>query len=237
MIDVVCYYADFGKPYQPLLERMAASAKRHIECRTVILTPTPQPWMKVAFDAVEVPQSTSYPRVTRDNLCQQRAEAMMSWAALAKRQAYFVDPDLEFRATPQIPEADVCLLWRPKKLAMPYNTGFIAAKPGCADFWMAYGNTVVNLPTRIHGWWCDQLGFSILLGNQRQAGESLVCHGAHVYLLNSADHCDVPKAVTESAWGIHYKGKLKGPGWGDIYAQEVFKDDFAAQELAHLRVA
>ena len=29
MIDVVCYYAEFGRPYRPLLERMAASAKRH----------------------------------------------------------------------------------------------------------------------------------------------------------------------------------------------------------------
>ena len=239
MIDVVCYYADLGRPYQPLMQRMCQSAKRHMDCRTVILTPTPLDWMRDVFDTVAPHHSASYKHVTRDNLCQQRAEAMMSWGAYCNRPTFFVDPDLEFRSVVTLPECDMALLWRDDKLAMPVNTGFIATSPfdGQKDFWLVYGNTVVNLPTRIHGWWCDQLGFSLMLGNQHKAGDRMKVLGAEIALLNAADHCDVPDKVTEQAWAVHYKGSRKGEGWGDIFAKSVFSDDAAAQNLSHLRVA
>ena len=238
MIDVVCYYADLGRPYRSLMEQMCASAKQHIDCRTVILTPTPMDWMGGVFDTVAPHKSASYAEVTKDNLCQQRAEAMMSWGAFCNRPAFFVDPDIQFRAAPRLPEADICLLWRDDKLAMPVNTGFIAASPfdGQKDFWLVYGNTVVNLPTRIHGWWCDQLGFSCMLGNQHQAGQKVRVLGADIALLDARDHCDVPDKVTDRAWAVHFKGSRKGEGWGDIFAKSVFSDDASARQLNHLRV-
>ena len=239
MIDVVCYYADLGRPYRALMEQMCASAKQHIDCRTVIMTPTPTDWMAGVFDTVAPHHSQSYPQVTPENLCQQRAEAMMSWGAFCNRPTFFVDPDLVFRSAVVLPECDIALLWRHDKLAMPVNTGFIAASPfdGQRDFWSVYGNTVVNLPTRLHGWWCDQLGFSCMLGNQHNAGEHVKVLGADVALLDARDHCDVPEHATEKAWAIHYKGNRKGKGWGDIYASTVFKQDAVAGQLDHLRVA
>jgi hypothetical protein len=240
MIDVVCYYADLGRPYRSLMERMCASAKQHIRCRTVILTPTPMEWMRQVFDTVAPHQSASYKEVTKDNLCQQRAEAMMSWGAYCNRPTFFVDPDLEFRAMPALPEADLCLLWRNDKLAMPVNTGFIATSPfdGQKDFWLVYGNTVVNLPTRIHGWWCDQLGFSCLLGNQHKPGDRLKVLGAEIALLDAREHCDVPENASEKAWAVHYKGNRKGAEWGAIYAGSVFNEDATgAAALNHLRIA
>jgi hypothetical protein len=231
VIDVVCYYADLGRPYQPLMERMCASAHAVMDCRTVIMTPTPRDWMGGVFDTVVPHQSLSYKVVNRDNLCQQRAEAMMSWGALCNRETIFVDPDLEFRAAPRWGDWDIGLLWRKEKMAMPVNTGAILCRPGFPKFWERYGNTAVNLPARIHGWWCDQIGFSVMLGSLHEPGAVIDCLGARVALLNAADNCHVPKAATSEAWAIHLKGKLKGDGFADVLA-----DDFAASHLSHLRV-
>lgn len=235
MIDVVCYYADLGRPYRPLMERMCASAKKHIDCATVILTPTPAPWMTGVFDRVAGYTSQSYPTVTRENLCQQRAEGMTAWGGRCERLTFFVDPDIEFRNTPAIPDCDVALLWRADRFSMPVNTGFISTKPGQERFWMQYGNTVLNLPPRIHGWWCDQIGFSILLGNSHAAGDTLDLHGAKIHLLDTFDNCASPKKATEKAWAIHYQGHSKGPEWKPIFKSEVFKDDRLGLELSHLR--
>ena len=235
MIDVVCYYVDFGRPYQPLMERMCASAKRVMDCRTVIMTPTPRPWMDDVFDHVAPHTSVTEQKVTLDNLCQQRSEAMMSWAALTRRDTLFVDPDLEFIAPPPFDDSfDVGLLWQRDRMTMPVNTGAILCRPGQREFWLMYGNSVVNLPGRIHGWWCDQLGFSLMLGTQHAPGDRLVSCGARVWLMDGPDHCDTPKRITPNAWAKHYKGRLKGEGWAKIFQDDVFSKDLFP-EFVNLR--
>lgn len=235
MIDVVCYYADFGRPYRPLMERMAGSARQHVPGgRTVILTSTPKPWMADVFDAVAEYKSQSYQSVTPQNLCQQRAEATMSWAVYAERDTLFVDPDVEFRAAPRWPDADVGLLWRRDRPTMPVNTGVIMARAGRPDFWQAYGRAVVNLPARIHGWWCDQIGFSLLTGTLHDPGEILAIKDATVALLDAPANCSTPKDAAPDAWAVHYKGKLKGAGFGAVF-DDILADDEQGKQLNHLR--
>src|SRR5579864_48441 len=93
MRDIVCYYAHLNRPYLPLLQRMTASAKAVMpDCRTVLLTPTPSPQLGVLFDEMV---ALEYPATT-DNLCLERARAMVSWALATPYPMVFVDPDIVF---------------------------------------------------------------------------------------------------------------------------------------------
>jgi len=214
MLDVVCYYADFGRPYLPLIERMCASVREVMpDARLVLLTPTPKDELSAPFD-------TTAPldiETTHANLCRERARAVCSWAMSAERPAVFVDPDVEFVKAPDLGRYDVGLLWRTNKPDQPVNTGLIVAQPGQRDFWWRYGSVAVNLPKVVHYWWCDQLAFALLTGVCHQAGETLLIEGARVRLLDAASTCAPPDEATPEAWAHHYKGKLKGPGWENVF--------------------
>lgn len=213
-LDIVCYYADIGRPYDPIIKQMCASAKQAMpNARRVMLTPTPKDYMQDCFDAV-------YPipgLVTEDNLCVERARANVSWALCSERPMLFSDPDIVFRALPRL-HGDVMLLWRKGKSDQPINTGLVFSKPGQMGFWEHYGRVVINLPKRVHGWFADQLGFSLMTGVCHEAGDELQLDGSHVVLADASDHCDMPERATERAWALHFKGSRKGQQFRPYYS-------------------
>lgn len=217
---IVCYYADVGRPYLPLLEQMTVSVKQVIpNAETVLLTPTPDCGAGKFFDHVQAITD----RPTTDlNLCQERAIAMTSFM-LHKHNCntVFVDPDLVFLQEPQFGKFDVGLMWREKKPDQPINTGMILAKPGAEDFWKHYGEVIINLPPAVHHWWCDQLGFALLTGVCHKAGETILVDDARVKLLDLPTYCPISDEGTVNlAWAIHLKGRRKGPGWEEIYRND-----------------
>lgn len=218
-MNIVCYYADLGRPYLPLLERMTASAKRLMpKARTVLLTPTPKPELAALFDhTCGIDLETTF-----DNLCVERARAMVSWMMSPQtEETVFVDPDLEFQQPVKFDASfDVGLLWRDGKPDQPINTGMILAHPGSPEFWKHYGAISVNLPLAIHGWFADQLSFSLLTGVCHGAGDRLRVDDARVWLMDAPKYCDQPKKVKPNAWAVHYKGPLKGPGWEDVFRSD-----------------
>lgn len=216
-MDVVCYYADLGRPYGPLIERMVQSAKQAMPgCRTVLLTPFAPYAITSLFDVwVEL----GHPADTT-NLCLERARAMVSWAVVMERRAIFCDPDIEFLKPPPFDGSfDVGLLWRRTKADQPVNTGVILAEPGQEAFWKHYGNVAVHLPSTVHGWFCDQLAFALLTGVCRNTDDRLDIDGSRVWLMDAKRHCYKPGTVTDEAWAIHYKGATKGDGWERIFAK------------------
>src|SRR5689334_1734740 len=93
MTDIVCYYADLGRNYGPLIERMAASARRVMpDARLVLLTPTETALGKHFDQVCKLPCQTTF-----ENLCMERARAMVSWMVATNDRAIFCDPDVEFR--------------------------------------------------------------------------------------------------------------------------------------------
>ena len=221
MIDIVLFYADLGRPYFELIQRMTESAKRVIgnECRTILLTPTPDRALCRLFD--ETHHSTL--PATDKTICLERARAMAGWAQQTNRNTAFVDPDIEFRAAPPFRNLfDIALLWR-KKMDQPINTGVILTRPGQQSFWDHYGQIVANLPGGLHAWYGDQLAFSLLTGVCRHADDHVLIDGSRVWLMKANDHCYRPDMVTEKAWAVHYKGESKGAEWAKHYEPKVIQ--------------
>jgi len=207
VIDVVCYYADFGRPYEPLLERMFTSARRVMPgCHTAFLTPTPRPWMHdMAAEVIALQAEPNLMTLARD-----RAVAMTSLMVVAKRPVLLVDPDIAFQRAPDFPDADVALLWRRKKVDQPINNGAIYARPGCPEFWKKYSHIAINLPKEIHHWWCDQIAFTTMTSVFRHPGDTFQVMDAKVHLWDAYKACAPVKQAEGTAWALHYKGALKG---------------------------
>jgi len=215
MIDVVCYYADLGRPYQPLIERMCASARQNLPgARLLMLTPTPRAFMYPLFDMVlPLPQPAD-----DTNLCLERARSSCSWGLVTERPFLLADPDIVFLRPPRIEDgADIQLLCRPGKPDQPINSGVVYSKPGQADFWKRYGNIAINLPWRTHGWFCDQLAYNLMVGVYHVAGDTVQLGPSCVKLVNAYDHCERPERVTERAWAHHLKGSTKGQEFAKFY--------------------
>jgi len=216
LLDIVCFYADLGRPYLPLLERMTDSAKRTMpHGRTVLLTPTPSKQLSDLFDVVIDLKIA----VNERTLCFARARAMVAYQALSVAKTVYVDPDIEFLAPVPFGKLDVGLMWRQSKADQPVNTGLILARPGCPEFWAKYGNIIAALPKEVHGWWCDQLGFAILLGALHSPWDKFQCLDARVQLIDWRVGCATPEKAADEAWALHYKGARKGE-WARRFHQQ-----------------
>lgn len=211
--DVVCWYADLGRPYLPLIAQMTASAKRVMpDSRTVLITPTNSEELASHFDIVwDISHQIT---TTEKTVCYDRARATVSWQAMTDRRTIYADPDIEFnRAVEFDGSFDVGLLWRPRKPDQPINTGIVLAEPGSLTFWSHYGAIVANLPLPLRSWWCDQLAYNVMLGTIHKAGETLQAHDARVKLFLMSEHCTPrEKATTDNPWAWHDKGKRKWHG-------------------------
>ena len=143
-LDIVCFYADLGNPYLPLLERMTQSAKAVMPyCRTVLLTPTPSRYLSSLFD--KTCDLSPDMKTTTETLCYDRARTTVSWQGLTQVPTCYTDPDIEFRKPiPMSNDWDVALLWRKRKPDQPINTGVVLANPGPSLFWARYGAIVTE---------------------------------------------------------------------------------------------
>lgn len=214
-LNIVCYYADFGRPYAPLIERMTKSAKELMpDARTVLLTPTKNTMVQQYFDTIYAIDC----QTEIGTLCRERARAMATWMTYMEGGwTVFVDPDVYFRRAIEFGEHfDVGLLWRSKP-DQPINTGLILARHGCPDFWQRYGKIAVNLPKAIHHWWCDQIAFALMTSVMHKAGDILDIEDARVWLMDANRHCALPGREVDETWAIHEKGRLKGEGWDKIF--------------------
>ncbi len=215
VFDIVCFYADLGRDYPPLLERFCRSAKKVMPGHALICaTPTPEGNIGKLWDhVVPLPRKAD---VT--NLCLERARFTVSWMLHARDMAIFADPDIEFlRPIPIEGLEDVNVMVRKHKIDQPINSGIIIAKPGPREFWLHYGRVTVNLPEVLHHWWCDQLAINLMVGVCHKAGEVLKLDDATVKLLDGSKLCPNSDSPTEMAWALHYKGGRKGPGWDKVY--------------------
>lgn len=212
-LDIVCFYADLGRPYLSLMETMTQSAKRVMPyARTVLLTSTPSPELETLFDkTVDLSQ---HMKTTEKTVCYDRAVSTVSWQALTEGRTIYTDPDIEFRREVEFDGSfDVGLLWRPRKPDQPINTGIVLAEPGFSGFWTHYGAIAANLPLPLRSWWCDQLAYNVMLGTMHKANDTIQAHDARVKLFLMSDHCTPrEKATTDNPWAWHDKGKRK---WGD----------------------
>ncbi len=209
-LNILCYYTHFGRPYGPALKRMTESVKRVMpHARTVLMTSTPFESLCSLFDA------TVHIKVEPNlkTLCFEKSRAIHAWQSRSEHNTIFVDPDVEFLRPLEF-DADVTLTWRATKLDQPVNAGLILARPGHMEFWDRYIKTVAALPPEVYGWWCDQLGFSIVLGSEREAGNVYTIHGAQVRLVDQRMACSPPEKAWENAWSHHYKGVRKG-AWAE----------------------
>lgn len=214
MPDIVCYYAELGRPYTRLLERMTASARRVMpDARLVLITPTGCDAER-CFDVV----ARIEVKTTFDNLCLERARATVSWMLQTGNRTILADPDIEFRNPVEMDGTfDVGLVWRSGKPDQPINTGLVFAEPGRPQFWKRYGSVAVNLPPTLYGWWCDQLAYVVMTGVAHRAGDRMLIDDARVNLIDSRIACAKPADATEETWAVHYKGALKGEGWESIF--------------------
>ncbi len=213
-LDVVCFYADLGRPYLSLIEQMTGSAKRVMPyIRTVLLTPTPSPELESLFD--KTIDLSSNMRTTEKTVCYDRATCTVSWQGQTENRTIYADPDIEFNREVDFDGSfDVGLLWRPRKPDQPINTGIVLAEPGSKQFWVQYGAIVANLPRPLRAWWCDQLAYNVMLGTLHKAGDTVQAYDARVKLFRMSDHCTPrEKATSDNPWAWHDKGKRK---WGDI---------------------
>ncbi len=121
-------------------------------------------------------------------------------------------------APPRIEDdADIQLLWRRGKPDQPVNSGVVYSKPGQVAFWDDYGLISGNLPWRLHGWFCDQLAFSLMTGVYNKAGDILTIGPTRIKLVDALDHCERPGRATEKAWAHHLKGSMKGEEFRQYY--------------------
>lgn len=206
--QVVCYYADIGRPYLPLIQDMNRTCKAVMPgVERVLLTPTPSAELAKAGFTTIVELKVD---VTEKTICYEKVRAIITWQRQATAPIAFVDPDLLFQRPIQIPDdADVGLLWR-KKICEPINTGMILAKPGNHEFWQHYGNATATLPRQLYGWFCDQLAFSVMFGSMHQPGDIVEFKGAKVKFIPVEEACAQPELCTPETWAIHYKGLRKG---------------------------
>lgn len=212
--NLVLFYADLGRPYLPLIRNTVESAKRVMpDCKITLLTPTPSAELCGLFDEyVYIKMDTTWKTV-----CYDKARTIMTWQGQLKEPCIFIDPDLEFRQPVEMPDEDVGLLWRDKS-ANPVNAGMIFARPGSPIFWKKYGNTVASLPNSLRSWWCDQLGFSVLLGCLHKEGDVVQAYDARVKLLADSDICCQPEKATTQTKCLHFKGIRKGMEWAPYFA-------------------
>lgn len=223
--DVVCFYADLGRPYLPLIERMTKSAKAVMpDCKTVLITLSPTAQLCDLFDhSIHMMAEPS-----AATLCYDKARAILTYQASMQDRCVFVDPDLEFKKPIVFPEnTDVALVWR-KKHAQPVNGGMIFASPGSPVFWKKYGSVVASLPSPLRSWWADQLALSLMVGSLHEAGDELQAWDARVKLLAEADVCAPPEQAHEGTVALHYKGTRKGEGWDKYFGGVQKKEEIAA---------
>lgn len=214
MLDLVCFYADLGRPYVPLITRMTETARAVMpDARLVLISPTPAQALQRLFDMV-----VEYPKaVTAADLMFERVRAQVSWAASCECPTVFVDPDLEFRRPVEFqPSYDIGLMWRTERPETPVNAGMVLTQPGQTAFWRKYGEIVANLPAKLRPWWCEQIGYALMTGVFRSAGDTVALCGSRVRLLDGA-RCPTPEHETDLAWAVHNKGARKGPGWDAIF--------------------
>ena len=84
---VVCYYADVGRPYLPLIEQMTASVKRVIpDAIRVLLTPTQDCKAAPYFDHVEEIKNRQ-PAIPADELVTSLKQAVTAICSLAQTSA------------------------------------------------------------------------------------------------------------------------------------------------------
>lgn len=211
-LDICVFYADLGRPYQPLIEQMTTSAKRVMPyARTVLLTPTPSKALAACFD--KTIDLSGEMQTTEKTVCYDRARSTVSWQAMTQNRTIYADPDIEFHREVEFDGSfDVGLLWRPRKPDQPINTGIVLAEPGSLTFWSHYGAVAANLPLPLRSWWCDQLAYNVMLGTLHKAGDTVQAYDAKVKLFLMSDHCTPrEKATTDNPWAWHDKGKRK---WG-----------------------
>ena len=215
--DIVCFYADIGRDYEPLLTRMTKSAKAKMpKARLICATPTPEGRIGQNWDhIVPLPKT-----INVRNLCLERARFTISWMLHADRPALLVDPDIEFlREIPMEGLEEINFFTRKGKIDQPINGGMMICKPGPKEFWFHYGRITVNLPDVLHAWWCDQLALNLMIGACERAPAVLRRDDATVKLLDGKELCpnSDAKTISPAAWAIHYKGARKGPGWDKVY--------------------
>lgn len=218
MLDLVCFYADIGRPYMPLIERMTSSARAVMpDARLTVITPTPTYSLTRCFDDV-----IHYPKlVTAENLMMEVVRAEVSWAVKTDTPTAFVDVDLEFKRPIKFGGYDIGLLWRDDLPGQPVNAGLILTQPGQDKFWRTFGDIAANLPGAMRQWWCEQLALNLMVGIGHEAGDVFDVRGSTVELLSAVDHCAPPETASPSAWAHHLKGQRKGEGW-DRYFPDKF---------------
>ncbi len=216
--DIVCFYTDLGRPYYPLLKRMTESAGDICKgSRRILLSPNPNKAISALFDETfTVPLEPTW-----NKLCLNKANSFMSWAQTAERRMIFADPDLEFKREPEFTDDfDVAVSWRHTRPDQPVNMGMVLARPGTPKFWKQYGAIVSYLPSVIHPWWCDQLGFSIILGTDHNAWDCIKVYDARVKLIPMAQMCAPLDKASPDVWAIHYKGARKGSEWEQFFGRK-----------------
>lgn len=217
-MEIVCFYADIGRPYLPLIQRMTQTAKAVMpDCTLTLLTPTPTMELISCFDRHVYLTDIA---AEWETLCFSKSRAIVTWQEQLTEPCVFVDPDIEFKHPLQFPDGDVGLLWR-KSNANPINIGMIFARPGVPEFWSRYGAIVASLPRSLRSWWCDQMGFRAMLGSLHYAGEVVQAYDAQVEFMPWEKVCCAPEYATAETWSLHYKGPRKG---------EEFKDYFQSRE-------
>lgn len=213
--DLVCFYADIGRPYLPLIRNMVASAKAVMpDRRVILLTTTPTSELQALFDQTAIFDLQTTPKT----ICIDKARCMQAWQEQMDRPCAFVDPDLEFRHPFEMPDEDVGLLWR-QRLAQPVNAGMVFAKPGCPTFWRKYVVTANMLPNALKSWWCDQMAFTVMLGSLHKAGDVIEAYDAKVRLIPERDACTPPEKAHEGTWAIHFKGQRKPGDWSQYFTE------------------
>lgn len=219
-LNLACFYADIGRPYLPLIERMTKTARQVMpQCRLTLLTPTPHLELIKHFD--EHVYLTDI-KAEWESLCYGKARAIVTWQEKLEEPCVFVDPDIEFKHPLQFPDADVGLLWRTSN-ANPINIGMIFARPGVPEFWKRYGAIVASLPRSLRSWWCDQHGFRSMLGSLHYAGEVIQAYDAKVEFMPWEKVCCAPEFANSQTWSVHYKGPRKGEEFKELFQERVEK--------------
>lgn len=207
-VDVVCYYADFGRPYREHVIKHARSVKRVMpEARSILITPNATD-LSPYFNHVLVTEQPA----KRETLMADRTISHIRWAAGTDRRTIFCDCDLELLNPPEFDGSfDVGLLWRGRSRAdMPVCASMILMEPGLAEFCQLWAEVVINLPAPVKAWWCDQISLSLMTGIQHKRGDLLLVEDARVKLLDYELVADREKKITETSWAIHRKGVQKG---------------------------
>ena len=215
--ELACFYTDLGRPYQPLIETMTASAKRIMpSCKLTLLTPTPTKDLAALFDECVHLKIDS----TWRTICYDKSRAIMTWQLKSERPVVYIDPDLEFKRPLEFPDETVGLLRCTRKTAHPINTGMMFARPGGHEFWQKYGNIVASLPAQLHGWYADQIGFGIMLGSLHKAGDVIQAYDASVKLLPWDEVCCEPERAKDNVQAVHFKGIRKGDHFAPYFGKK-----------------